>query len=128
MTDDRAGESAKRRGVGRSGLCRTPRGAASSLGSQRALALTLTMNGGLVIVRSTLSRGSADTINLNAGGTLQIGGGQPFGVLLSGTGNLVDNGTLIFNRSNASTYSGSLSGSDAVAKQGSGALTLSGTK
>jgi T5SS/PEP-CTERM-associated repeat protein len=36
---------------------------------------TLTMNGGLVIVASTLSKNGASTINLNSGGTLQIGVG-----------------------------------------------------
>ena len=88
---------------------------------------TLTMNGGLVSVGGTLSSGTAGTINLNAGGTLQIGTGGTTGVLLGGTGSLANNGTLIFNRSDASTYSGSLSGSGAVTKQGAGTLTLSGS-
>jgi autotransporter-associated beta strand protein/T5SS/PEP-CTERM-associated repeat protein len=86
----------------------------------------LTMTGGLVSVVDTLSRGTLGTINLNSGGTLQIGIGATGGVLLGGTGSLVNNGTLIFNRSNASTYSGVLSGSGAVTKQGSGLLTLAG--
>jgi autotransporter-associated beta strand protein len=87
---------------------------------------TLTMNGGLVIVSGSLSKNAASTINLNAGGTLQIGVGGTSGVLLGGTGSLVNNGTLVFNRSNASTYSGVLSGSGAVTKQGAGLLTLAG--
>ena len=87
---------------------------------------TLTMSGGLVSVSGTLSTGTYGTINLTAGGTLQIGVGGTTGVLLGGTGSLVNNGTLIFNRSNASTYSGVLSGSGAVNKQGGGTLTLSG--
>ncbi len=41
-------------------------------------------------------------------------------------GGLVNNGTHIFNRSDASTYSGMLSGSRAVTKQGSGPLTFAG--
>jgi autotransporter-associated beta strand protein len=40
---------------------------------------------------------------------------------------LTNNGTLIFNRSDASTYSGIISGSGAVTKQGVGTLTLTGT-
>jgi len=84
----------------------------------------LTMTGGLVTVGGILSKGSAGTINLNAGGTLQIGAGSTGGVL--NLGSLVNNGTLIFNRSDASTYSGDLSGSGAVAKQGAGQLTLAG--
>ena len=88
---------------------------------------TLNMSGGLVSVGGNLTAGAAGTINLNSGGRLQIGVGSTNGVLLSGTGSLVDNGTLIFNRSDASTYSGSLSGSGAVIKQGAGTLTLSGS-
>jgi autotransporter-associated beta strand protein/T5SS/PEP-CTERM-associated repeat protein len=84
-------------------------------------------SGGLVVARGNVVRGAAGTINLNAGGTLQIGTGTTSGVLLGGTGSLANNGTLIFNRSNASTYSGVLSGSGAVTKQGSGVLLLSNT-
>ena len=86
----------------------------------------LTMSGGLMSVGGTLSQGTYGTINLNAGGTLQIGVGSTTGVLLGGTGSLVNDGTLIFNRSDASTYLGDLSGSGAVAKQGAGQLTLAG--
>jgi hypothetical protein len=84
----------------------------------------LTMNGGLVSVGGTLSRGTAGTINLNSGGTLQIGTGGSGGVL--GVSTLENNGTLIFNRSDDSTYSGSVSGSGVVIKDGTGTLTLSG--
>jgi len=84
-------------------------------------------DGGLVAVRSELRRGANGTINLNAGGTLQIGTGTTTGVLLGGTGSLTNNGTVVFNRSNASTYAGVLSGSGAVTKLGLGTLTLSGS-
>jgi fibronectin-binding autotransporter adhesin len=40
---------------------------------------------------------------------------------------LTNNGTLIFNRSDASEYSGMISGTGAVTKQGGGMLTLTGT-
>jgi len=82
------------------------------------------MSGGLVTVGDTLSRGTYGTINLNSGGTLQIGTGTTGGVL--GVSTLTNNGTLVFNRSNASTYSGVLSGSGAVTKQGGGTFTLAG--
>ncbi|MEN9667684.1 MAG: hypothetical protein RLZZ326_4047 [Planctomycetota bacterium] len=85
---------------------------------------TLTIDGGLVSVGGTLSQGSAGTINLNAGGTLQIGTGGTAGGL--GVSTLVNNGTLVFNRSDDSAYYGVVSGSGAVVKQGGGALILRG--
>ena len=85
---------------------------------------TLTMNGGLVSVAGTLTKSGNGTINLNSGGTLQIGIGGGSGILNVST--LTNNGTLIFNRSDASTHSGILSGSGAVTKQGGGTLTLDG--
>jgi hypothetical protein len=85
---------------------------------------TLSMSGGLMSVAGRLSQGPFGTINLNAGGTLQIGVGGTTGVLDVST--LTNNGTLIFNRSDASTYSGILSGTGAVKQQGGGRLTLGG--
>jgi T5SS/PEP-CTERM-associated repeat protein len=85
---------------------------------------TLSMTGGLLSVAGTLSKGSLGTINLNSGGTLQIGTGGTTGVLDVGV--LANNGTLIFNRSDAYTYSGVLSGSGAVTKQGAGQLVFDG--
>ena len=73
----------------------------------------------------TLSKGTNGTINLNSGGTLQIGVGGTTGVL--GVSTLTNNGTLVFNRSDASTYSGIISGSGAVTKQGGGTLNFAGT-
>jgi len=85
---------------------------------------TLTMSGGLVSVGGTLTQGASGAINLNSGGTLQIGTGTTGGVL--GVSTLTNNGTLVFNRSDASTYSGIISGTGAVTKQGAGTLTLDG--
>jgi autotransporter-associated beta strand protein len=83
------------------------------------------MSGGLVTVGGTLSQGSFGTINLNSGGTLQIGVGGTTGVL--GVATLANNGTLVFNRSDASTYSGIVSGTGGLTKAGTGTLTLSGS-
>ena len=85
---------------------------------------TLTMTGGLVTVGGLLSQGVSGTIQLDAGGVIQIGTGSTGGTL--GVSTLANNGTLIFNRSNASSYSGVVSGSGAVVKQGAGLLAFSG--
>jgi autotransporter-associated beta strand protein len=77
-----------------------------------------------VSVGGTLSKGTYGTINLQPGGTLQIGTGGTTGVL--GVSTLTNNGTLLFNRSDASAYLGVLSGTGAISKQGGGTLTFSG--
>ncbi len=87
---------------------------------------TLNLNGGLVTVGGTLSRGTAGSINLNSGGTLQIGVGSAGGVLLGGTGSLANNGALVFHRSDASTYSGIISGTGSIQNAGTGTTTLTG--
>ena len=72
----------------------------------------------------TLSGGNAYTGGTTvSAGTLQIGSGGTSGSIL---GNIVDNGALIFNRSDASTFAGVISGTGSVAMQGTGTLTLSG--
>ncbi|WP_346296937.1 autotransporter-associated beta strand repeat-containing protein [Rhodopseudomonas sp. P1] len=55
-------------------------------------------------------------------GTLQIGDGGTTGSIAN---NVTNNGTLAFNRSNALTFFGLISGTGAVAQLGSGNLTLS---
>jgi outer membrane autotransporter protein len=56
-------------------------------------------------------------------GTLQIGEGGSTGSI---TGNVSNNGTLVFNRSNDLGYSGAISGSGTVVKDGAGTLGLTG--
>jgi fibronectin-binding autotransporter adhesin len=85
---------------------------------------TLTIDGGLVRVGGRLEKGSAGTINLNSGGTLQIGVGLDNGVL--NVAALTNNGTLVFNRSDSYGYSGVISGTGVVTKQGPNTLSLSG--
>ena len=55
------------------------------------------------------------------GGTLQIGNGGTAGSIV---GNVTDNGTLAFNRSNALSFAGVISGSGAVQQLGPGTTTL----
>jgi fibronectin-binding autotransporter adhesin len=56
-------------------------------------------------------------------GTLSIGDGGTTGSI---AGNIINNSALIFNRSNAVTYNGVLSGTGSLTQAGSGTLTLSG--
>ena len=56
-------------------------------------------------------------------GTLSLGNNSTTGNIIT---NVTNNGTLVFNRSNAYTYSGIISGSGSVTQSGSGTLTLSG--
>jgi autotransporter-associated beta strand protein len=56
-------------------------------------------------------------------GTLQVGNGGTTGSI---TGNVINNGTLAFNRSDDTSYGGVISGAGGVTKLGSGRLTLTG--
>jgi autotransporter-associated beta strand protein len=61
------------------------------------------------------------TLDLNK--TLNIGSGSTTGSM---TGNIINYGTLSFNRSDSSSYTGVISGTGAVIKNGNGATTLTG--
>ncbi len=61
---------------------------------------------------------------LISGGTLQIGNGGTSGSL--GRGNIINNGSLVFNRSDNGTLNNFIFGSGSLTKLGSGSLTLSG--
>jgi len=62
---------------------------------------------------------------ISAGAVLQLGNGGTTGGI---TGNVANNGTLIFNRSSANvTYAGAVSGSGSLIKNGTGMVTLTGT-
>ena len=56
-------------------------------------------------------------------GTLQIGNGGTTG---SVAGNIVNNGTLAFNRSDTVTYAGNIGGTGSLVQAGTGTLTISG--
>jgi fibronectin-binding autotransporter adhesin len=82
---------------------------------------SLTKNGaGTVTLLTDNAYTGATTINA---GTLQLGNGSATGSLV---GNVVDNATLIFNRSDAYTYSGIVSGAGFLSVAGGGTLSLTG--
>jgi fibronectin-binding autotransporter adhesin len=91
--------------------------------------------GGVVSGTGALAQNGSGTLTLTGAntysggttigsGTLQLGNGGSNGSI---AGNVVDNGKLAFDRSNAATFGGVVSGSGALAQNGNGTLTLTGT-
>ncbi|EBP8881823.1 autotransporter outer membrane beta-barrel domain-containing protein [Salmonella enterica subsp. enterica] len=87
--------------------------------------LSGTTNSALWVKSGTLIVNGAMTAKgatVDSGTTLQIGNSGTLGAF---NGDIVDNGTLTFNRSDAAAYGSVISGSGNVIKQGGGELTLS---
>jgi fibronectin-binding autotransporter adhesin len=87
--------------------------------------------GGVISGTGTVQKLGAGTLTLTgdstytgtttiSAGSLQVGNGGTTGSIV---GNVVDNAALIFNRSNALTYGGVISGTGTLQKLGAGALT-----
>ena len=81
----------------------------------------LTVAGGIETLTGANTYTGGTTIN--PGATLQLGNGGTTGSIV---GNVVDNGGLIFNRSDAVNFVGIVSGSGSLTQAGSGVLALSG--
>ncbi|WP_420104009.1 autotransporter outer membrane beta-barrel domain-containing protein [Bosea sp. (in: a-proteobacteria)] len=77
--------------------------------------------GGVLTLTGNTSHTGGTTISA---GALRVGNG---GVLGTIAGNVVNNAALIFDRSDATSFSGAISGTGSVTKEGLGALTLTGT-
>nr|WP_259388799.1 autotransporter-associated beta strand repeat-containing protein [Salmonella enterica] len=87
--------------------------------------LSGTTNSALWVKSGTLILNGAMTAKgatVDSGTTLQIGNGGTLGAF---NGDIVDNGTLTFNRNDVAAYGSVISGSGNVIKQGGGELTLS---
>ncbi|HEY9511730.1 MAG TPA: autotransporter-associated beta strand repeat-containing protein, partial [Rhodanobacter sp.] len=89
---------------------------------------TTTFNGALTkagsggwIIDSDLSSVSLTAI---AAGTLQVGNAGTAGSI--GSGNIVNNGVLVFKQTGNNTFAGVISGSGTLTQSGTGVLTLSG--
>jgi autotransporter passenger strand-loop-strand repeat protein len=86
-------------------------------------------SGATVSGTQVLSGGSQDLFGslvdptISAGGTLTIGQGTAAGDLV---GNTVNNGLLIFDRPDAITYGGDISGAGRIEQQGTGSVVLNG--
>ncbi len=72
----------------------------------------------------TLTGANTYTGGTTLNGTLQIGAGGNTGSIV---GNVTNNGTLVFNRNDATSFAGNISGTGNVLKQSGGSITLSGT-
>ncbi|WP_407193827.1 autotransporter domain-containing protein [Bradyrhizobium sp. STM 3566] len=103
-----------------------------SLTFDQAIAQTL---GNIITGNGSVIQNGAGTLTLTGAntyiggttistGTLQIGNGGTTGSIV---GNVTDNATLAFNRSDAVTFGGAISGSGGVNQIGSGTTTLTGT-
>jgi len=89
-------------------------GTISGPGSVNVLGSSVTLTGS-----NTYTGGS-----IISGGTLAVGAGGTAGSI---AGNVVTNGTLVFNRSDAQTFAGAISGTGGVVKQAANTLVLSGS-
>jgi len=74
---------------------------------------------GTVMVLTTNDYNGGTTVN---SGTLQVGNGSVSGAI--GTGNIVNNGSLIFNQPGNTTINGNITGTGGLTNTGGGTLTL----
>jgi fibronectin-binding autotransporter adhesin len=78
------------------------------------------LGGGTLVLAGDNTYTGGTTI---AAGTLQIGGGTTTGSIL---GDVVNNGTLAFSRSDATSFAGAITGTGSVSQIGAGTITLTG--
>jgi fibronectin-binding autotransporter adhesin len=95
-------------------------GTATGTGVNTTGNIALVSTAGTNVVTGSFAHTGGTTIN---GGTLQIGTGGTGGSI---SGDITNNATLRFNRSDALAFDGIISGTGSLTKQGAGTLTLSG--
>jgi len=106
-----------------SGLVVNSTHAASQISGVLQGSMALTYNGGAGGLLSLLANNTYTGITtIGAGGTLKIGSGSTVGTL--GTGSVVNNGVLSFNRTNTYVVTNQISGSGSVIQAGSGNTSL----
>ena len=88
--------------------------------AQNNLGVVVQNGTGVLTLTGNNTYGSGTTIA--NGGSLQIGNGGTSGSV--GTGNVTDNGTLIFNRSDNVNFANRITGTGALVQNGSGTVTL----
>jgi outer membrane autotransporter protein len=81
----------------------------------------LVLQGGTAVLAGASTYAGGTTIH--GGGTLQLGNGGATGSIV---GDVVDDGSLVFDRSDTVTFAGAISGSGRVVQAGSGTLVLTG--
>jgi fibronectin-binding autotransporter adhesin len=81
-------------------------------------ATAINAGGTLVLANNTVS---ASNVTINAGGTLMVGNGGTTGLLPAA---FTNNGSLVFNRSDAVTVTVVISGTGSVTQQGTGSVML----
>ncbi|WP_158282788.1 autotransporter domain-containing protein [Aminobacter sp. AP02] len=84
-------------------------------------ASAVSVNSGTLVLGGTVTNGGGGGTTIAPGAALQLGTGGSSGTV---TGNIVDNGTLVFNRSDVARFDGVISGSGSVHHIGSGTTIL----
>ncbi|MBV9874013.1 MAG: autotransporter domain-containing protein [Verrucomicrobia bacterium] len=114
------GSSAATLSVGPDGTTNSTTFSGTLTDGASALGLNKIGSGSLILTGTNAYSGGT-TI---AAGTLQLGDGGTTGTI---TGNVMDNGSLIFDLSSTYNFSGAISGAGSVTQNGSGTTVLSGT-